>query len=73
MLTPAFPDGFTVLDAEGQWRNPATLAIAHEPTYVVLVGGFVSRSQIKDVTSAYRERFSQLSVGVLSEETCGAF
>ena len=24
IITPNFPDGFTVFDAEGQWRNPAT-------------------------------------------------
>ena len=24
VVTPNFPDGFTVMDGEGQWRNPAT-------------------------------------------------
>src|SRR3954451_7788483 len=36
-ITPNFLDGFTVFDAEGQWRNPATGTVVREPTRVVLV------------------------------------
>ena len=37
IVTPNFPDGFTAFDAEGQWRNPATGAVARQPTKVLLV------------------------------------
>jgi hypothetical protein len=34
-LGPRFPDGFTVLDATGQWRAPETGAITRERTKLV--------------------------------------
>ncbi len=36
-VTPNFPDGFTVFDGEGQWRNPQTGHIARDPTKILLV------------------------------------
>src|SRR5262245_27163236 len=36
-ITPNFPDGFTVFDGEGQWRNPQTGQIVRERTKIVLV------------------------------------
>jgi hypothetical protein len=35
-VTPRFPDGFTVLEAEGQWRNPQG-EIRRIPTRVLLI------------------------------------
>ena len=37
VVTPHLPDGFTVLDAEGQWMNPATHRISSERTKVIVV------------------------------------
>src|SRR6516165_1173275 len=36
-ITHNFPDGFTVFNGEGQWRNPRTGAIARDPTKILLV------------------------------------
>ena len=36
-VTPNFPDGFTVFDGQGQWRNPQTGHIARDPTKILLV------------------------------------
>src|SRR5437870_4874417 len=36
-ITPNFPDGFTVLDGEGQWRNPETGQISGNRTKILLV------------------------------------
>src|SRR5487761_1103704 len=36
-VTPNFPDGFTVFDGQGQWRNPHTGHLARDPTKVLLV------------------------------------
>jgi hypothetical protein len=36
-ITPNFPDGFTVFDGEGQWRNPRTGHIARDPTKILLI------------------------------------
>jgi len=36
-ITPNFPDGFTVFDGEGQWRNPQTGDIAGFRSKIPLV------------------------------------
>jgi uncharacterized protein DUF3574 len=36
-ITPNFPDGFTVFDGEGQWRNPQTGRIAGNRSKILLV------------------------------------
>ncbi|MFI5299076.1 MAG: DUF3574 domain-containing protein [Polyangiales bacterium] len=64
VLTPAFPDGLSILDAAGQWRG-ASGVIEHERSKVVVVilaGERVDESRIDQVRSAYRERFGQESV-----------
>ena len=34
-ITPRFPDGLTVLDARGQWRDPARHVLVREPSKLV--------------------------------------
>jgi hypothetical protein len=75
-ITPNFPDGFTAYDGEGQWRNPATGAIAREPTKVLLVAappGPNLAPRLSAVIEAYKARFRQLSVGIITRESCAAF
>jgi hypothetical protein len=71
-----FPDGFTVFDAHGQWRNPATGAVGSEPTKVVQIALPMSadrRAGIAAIAAAYREQYHQLAVGVVTGTGCGAF
>jgi hypothetical protein len=75
-VTPNFPDGFTVTDGEGQWRNPATQRIAREATKILIVA--VDRSpdlpaRLSSVIDAYKARFHQQSVGVITRDACAAF
>ena len=75
-ITPNFPDGFTVFDGEGQWRNPRTGQIAHEPTKILLVAvpsGPDLPRRLSAVIEAYKRRFHQVSVGVVTEEACAVF
>lgn len=63
-LTPHFPDGLTVLDATGRYRDRAG-AVVREPTKVVVLvhpPGSRSRAAIEAVRAAYRQRFDQESV-----------
>ena len=75
-VTPHLPNGFTVLDADGQWMNPATQYISSERTKVSIVavpdspGSAAAITAIKD---AYRTQFHQLSVGTVIHPVCGAF
>jgi hypothetical protein len=76
VLTPNFPDGFTAYDADGQWMNDKLHRIVRERSKVVIVAAD-SRADIAPrltaVSNAYRKKFHQLSVGVISEMSCAAF
>jgi hypothetical protein len=71
-----FPDGFTVFDAHGQWRNPATGAVGSEPTKVVqiaLPGSADPQAGIAAIEASYKQQYQQLAVGVITGSGCGAF
>jgi hypothetical protein len=71
-----FPDGFTVLDAQGQWFDPERRTVSREATkYVVIAAADSSRSldDLDFVMKDYERRFHQQSVGLLLDHRCGAF
>ncbi|MGA9008613.1 MAG: DUF3574 domain-containing protein [Xanthobacteraceae bacterium] len=56
-ITPRFPDGFTVTDASGQWRDSADGTIVHEPSErveIVLPGTADDESRLDAIVSAYK-------------------
>ncbi len=75
-ITPRFPAGFTVFDARGQWMSLESGKISREASRVlrvaVLPGGSVAE-RVEAVAAAYRRRFHQEAVGVVSSEACGRF
>jgi hypothetical protein len=76
IVTPNFPDGFTVFDGEGQWRNPASGRIAQDPTKILLVAAKRAPSlaaRLAAVIEAYKTRFRQQSVGIITRDSCAAF
>ena len=63
-VTPRFPDGLTVWDAEGQWRAPQG-ALEHERTKVLLIvhpDTAAARESVQTVIELYRKAFEQQSV-----------
>lgn len=73
-LTPRFPDGLTVLEATGQWRDGDL--VVKEPSKVVLVAladepGI--HAKLTDAREAYKRRFNQQSVGLLLRRACVSF
>jgi hypothetical protein len=75
-ITPNFPDGFTVFDGEGQWRNPRTGRIAGDRTKIVLVAAkreLDLARRLSVVIDAYRTKFHQQSVGLITRNSCAAF
>ncbi len=75
-VTPALPEGFTLYDAHGQYLDRATGGVGREPTQVLEVAAEDSegfRQRIASVMEAYRRRFSQGAVGVVSSVGCGSF
>ncbi len=76
IITPNFPDGFTLFDGEGQWRNPQTGHIARDPTKILLVAAKRTPDlprRLSAVIDAYKTRFHQQSVGIITRDSCAAF
>ena len=74
-VTPRFPDGLTVVDAGGQWRDRAGV-IGKEPSKVlmlVLPGGREEAAKLDAVREAYKARFRQESVLLITQPVCAAF
>ena len=76
IITPNFPDGFTVFDGEGQWRNPRTGHIARAPTKVLLVAAPRTPDlarRLSAVIDTFKSQFHQQSVGLITRDSCAAF
>jgi hypothetical protein len=71
-VDPRFPDGLTVVDAQGRWTAPAGGAI-HDPSKlvtIVLRGAGDERAKLEAVRIAYRRRFHQDAVLTLTKAGC---
>ncbi|MDD2706819.1 MAG: DUF3574 domain-containing protein [Verrucomicrobiae bacterium] len=69
-IVPRFPDGFTVFNAKGYWRdNGKTHA---EPSKILMVAAPdtpETRQKIADIASSYKERFKQEAVLEITAKT----
>jgi hypothetical protein len=75
-ITPRFPDGFTVLDARGQWRGAGAATIRREPSKVLLVAmpnRAGERARLAEIADAYKRRFAQDAVVTLLTPSCVSF
>jgi hypothetical protein len=75
-ITPRFPAGLTVIDAAGQWRDPASGRVTREPSRLVIIvtaGDASVDAGIAAVVAAYKKQFRQKSVGVVTSPVCAAF
>jgi Protein of unknown function (DUF3574) len=75
-VSPRFPEGFTVIDAAGQWRDKRRGTIVHEATKVieiVLPAGEDNRVKIDAIVEAYKLQFQQQSVGLIVAPACVRF
>ena len=74
-VTPRFPDGLSVMDVQGQWRA-SNGRIIHEPSkvlYLVLDGGPDDPKKISNIRDAYKRRFQQDSVLLVTRAACVSF
>jgi hypothetical protein len=75
-VTPRFPDGLTVVDAVGQWRDPDSGRIVREPSklvVIVLPGKADDQARLDAVVRAYKRQFHQQSVGLVIQAGCVLF
>ena len=66
VVTPRFPDGLTVLDADGQWRGKDGSIVREESKVIVLLYPRKQRkamnTKIEEIRSEYKKRFAQEAV-----------
>jgi hypothetical protein len=73
-VTPRFPDGLTVEDASGQWRDRnGIVREASKRLTIVLSGASGEQAKLSEVRQAYKARFKQNSVLILEYRVCGSF
>jgi hypothetical protein len=75
-ITPRFPDGLTVFDTRGQWRDAERNRIVREPSklvQIVLPGKAEDAGRLNEIAAAYKSRFRQQSVGVIVRGACVSF
>jgi Protein of unknown function (DUF3574) len=71
-----FPNGLTVLNAGGQWRDEATNKIIREPSklvQIVLPGQVDDIARLNEIVAAYKRRFKQQSVVMIVRPACVSF
>ncbi len=76
ILSPRFPDGLTVLDAKGLWRDPRSGKTLGERTKLVLITApdpAAARRVIEAAVADYRQRFDQHTVLRVERPVCAIF
>ena len=74
-VTPRFPDGLTVLDANGQWRNSGGMVEKEQTKALIILAppGDEAMRLIDEVSEEYKRRFDQESVLKVVEDACVSF
>ena len=74
-MTPRFPDGLTVLDAGGHWRGDENRLIreASKVVLIVLPPRRGAADSLQAVRAAYKARFHQESVLLITQAACVSF
>ena len=70
-----FPNGFTVFDARGQWRNPEGETV-QEPSKILLIaltGDPHEDERLAGLARAYKLQFHQQSVLLMEQGACVTF
>ena len=74
-ITPRFPDGLTILDGGGQWRGADNTLIreASKVVMVILPKSRDASGRLEDVRNAYKTRFHQEAVLIITQPACVSF
>ncbi len=74
-VTPRFPDGLSVWDVAGQWKDPAGV-LSKEPAkalMIILPGAPADDAKLAAIIDLYKTRFHQESVLLMKQDACVAF
>ena len=74
-VVAAFPDGFTVIPAQGYWRGEGTAQKAQEKSLILKVihpAGPVALKKLSGIAKSYAKRFEQQAVLLSTTKTDAA-
>jgi len=74
-ITPRFPDGLTVLDAAGQWRDSSGAVVRERSKLVLILAepGAAAMQRTEEIARAYKRAFEQESVLRAVTTACVSF
>ena len=74
-ITPRFPDGLSVLDAAGQWRDASDTIVRERSKLVLILAepGAPGLQLTEEIAQAYRHAFDQESVLRVVTTACVSF
>jgi hypothetical protein len=75
-VTPRFPEGLSVIDIKGQWKDTGSGRIAREPGKILVLIVAVDdaiRARIAEIIALYKARHRQQSVLTTERDVCVAF
>ncbi|WP_349644249.1 DUF3574 domain-containing protein [Rhodopseudomonas sp. BR0M22] len=75
-ITPRFPEGLTVVDGAGQWRDSERGAIVREKAKLVTLvfaEDPAKRAALSAIAEAYKQRFKQQAVMISVRPSCVSF
>jgi len=74
-ITPRFPGGFTLSDADGAWRGKDSVTVRERAKrlFIVLSGKPDEQGKLEAIRAAYKSRFHQDGVLQLEGEGCVSF
>jgi len=75
-VTPRFPDGLSMIETSGQWRDRKTNVVTHESSrYIQIITPDTPdvADRIQAIRTAYKAQFSQQSVGLQISRGCASF
>ena len=74
-ITPRFPDGLTVLDAAGQWRDASGAIVRERSKLVVILAepGAAAMRRTDEIAQAYKRTFDQEAVLRAVTTACASF
>ncbi len=75
VVTPRFPDGFTVFEATGQWKGKSGVVERESSEVVMLLhaGDEAARRAVHEIAAEYKRRFGQEAVLRERTATCAKF
>ena len=74
-ITPRFPDGLTVLDAAGQWRDASGTIVRERSKLVIILAepGASGMQRTEEIAHAYKRTFGQEAVLRAITTACVSF